>query len=156
MTASDPPDSFLIEKDLVVLGDELAVDGDRLSDAAPTLIRAWLVEVVGRAAAPGQNVTIVANTIRFCTPGACIDTSSRAGDRPLAPARGAGNVSLIAEKIEGPIRVIACGGCGRNGGNLDVWVQNGDAALTIVADLAGGPAPPGGVPGARGVLNRPL
>ena len=129
----------LIETVLVVLGDNLSTSGQAfsLSANAPTIIRAWRVEVRGLAKSGGQDVTIIANQVEFFGPDGAIDSSGNdaakqwaPGNKPLTPGQpanngpdgqagadgtDAGNVSIYAAQIKGTVTVRALGGAGGRG-----------------------------------------
>lgn len=132
-----------IETDLVVLDDIAAASGQAfaLSSASANIIRAFRVEIRGKARAVGQDLTIIANQVVFFAPQALIDTTGadapalfapgNSPRTPDTPAQGpghsgtpgnagadggrAGNVAIFAVSITGPVNVRAVGGAGSRG-----------------------------------------
>ena len=130
----------LIEDDTVVIC-ENDPQSYKLFAGSSTVIRAWAVTIRGANSTPGQDVTIVADSITF-EPGSSIVTDGALGtpdwqpglqpQTPDAPGsnglaggpggdgQNAGGITLIAREIDGTVAVSAVGGRagrGQDGGN---------------------------------------
>lgn len=146
----------------------LRVDPAAIPSNKHLIVRAYEVETSGTLAIPGKMIAIYCRILR-CAEGSTLDVSGGAPSAKAPPPRpaesagahgtsgesgkagaDAGLVTIVAERLEGRIRILASGGAGQDGQDGGAGAQGGVGAAGADGTLGSCPCTDGRPGGSGG------